>query len=68
MEHLFHGRPVWHHCRNRSDYGGLCGTMFSLERRGMVMCDIRDKFYVLTEAGTQAIKSHIAAAVLPEGI
>lgn len=36
LEHLAAGRRADHHCRSRSDHGGLFGTMASLRREGWV--------------------------------
>ncbi|CAB5514628.1 hypothetical protein LMG26857_03687 [Achromobacter anxifer] len=36
LEHLVAGRRADHHCRNRSDHGGLTGTIASLHRAGWI--------------------------------
>jgi hypothetical protein len=39
LENLRDGRKAHHHCRNRSDWGGLTGTITSLHRHGLLDSD-----------------------------
>ena len=51
LENLSAGRTSDHHCRTRSDHGGLVGTVLSLRRRGLIGGDGE-----ITDAGRDALK------------
>jgi hypothetical protein len=57
LANLHNGNPAAHHCRNRSDYGGLCKTVFALRKRGLIT-DSNGK-YTLTAAGLEALKKGV---------
>lgn len=56
LQALADNRPVYSHCRTRSDWGGLQGTVTSLERRGLT------RGGELTEAGRAALAGSLPAA------
>ena len=53
LGHIAAGRPIYDHCKTKSDWGGLAGTMASLLRHGLIEGEES-----LTEIGREALANH----------
>lgn len=65
MENLIAGRPTYHGCKTKSDWGGLSSTLGALDRRGWIdrPTPLGSGEPFVTETGYQALEAHYGEAI-----